>query len=364
MDIVLINGPNLDLLGTRQPEIYGSTTLAELEQSVIRWGRDLNMTVTAMQSNHEAELVDAVKAAGAADALVINPGVFTHTSAAIGEAVTSIDTPTVEVHISNVKAREPWRQHSYVEPHAVKTIYGRGIRGYRDALRHLSYRSSSPSRTISYGPDPQNVGDLRIPDNPPALIVLLHGGFLRPQWERDTIESLAVDLTDRGYATWNVEYRRLGNGGGWPNSADDVRFALDFIPTLDIVVELPVVVLGHSAGGFLALIAGLQVDHTPAATIGLSPITDLQRVVDHGTVGADVARDLLADGAPQRLGSVPANAHLIHAGNDNIVDPAHSTQLADVASVQVLDGLGHFDLLDPAKDHWNRVLSVIKSSAT
>jgi 3-dehydroquinate dehydratase-2 len=360
MDVVLINGPNLDLLGTRQPEIYGSTTLADLEQAVIDWGRQLDMTVTAMQSNDEAELVAAIHKSQDADALVINPAVFTHTSVAIGEAVAAVDIPTVEVHISNVRARESWRKHSYVEPHAVRTIYGRGIRGYRDALRHLSCRATSPFESISYGPSPENVGDLRVPDDPDALVVLLHGGFLLQQWERDGTESLAIDLTERGYATLNLEYRRLGNGGGWPMSADDVERAFEFIETMNEIAGLPVVVVGHSAGGFLGLNAALRVEQSPTMTIGLSPITDLQQVLDHGTVGADIARDLLSAGAPQRLNRVPPNTYLIHAGNDEVVDPSHSIQLSDEATVTVIDDAGHFDFLDPTKPPWRVARSLIE----
>ena len=191
--------------------------------------------------------------------------------------------------------------------------------------------------------------------------MFVHGGFLLREWERDTIESLAVDLASTGYATWNVEYRRLGIGGGWPGSAHDIRMAIDFAPQLPEVGHLPLAVIGHSAGGFLALWASTRpVVRHPVAIVGLAPITDLSSVAAAGSIGSEVATGLLESGAPATLDEVPANTTLIHGELDDVVPPSHSTRLDAEASVEIIDGLGHFDVLDPAKAHWPSVVAAVE----
>jgi len=110
MRIVIINGPNLNLIGTRSPEIYGSTSLEELDGLCRSWAADLGAVVATYQSNHEGDLIDRLHAARDADGVVINPGAFTHYSLAIRDAIDAIGIPTVEVHISNVRDRESWRR--------------------------------------------------------------------------------------------------------------------------------------------------------------------------------------------------------------------------------------------------------------
>jgi 3-dehydroquinate dehydratase-2 len=362
MRVVLINGPNLDLLGTREPEVYGSTSLGDLESMVSQWGSEMGIEVSSLQSNHEGALIEAVHGAASHDAVIINPGAFTHTSRALADAIASVDVPTVEVHISNVKTREPWRSESVVSDVCVRTIYGRGLRGYRDGLRHLANRAQSPFVTVRYGPHPENVGDLRGVADAPGLVVLVHGGFLLREWERDTIESLAVDLTGRGYSTWNLEYRRLGVGGGWPGSAHDIKMALEFVPQLEGVGEAPVAVVGHSAGGYLALWSGVRaLTGPPRATIALSAITDLEERLNGGP-GAEVAHVLIESGAPARLDAVPPRTTLIHAKNDTLVPPTHSSRLEGVAAVEIVSQTGHFDLLDPAKAHWPAVITALEGA--
>ncbi len=135
-NILLLNGPNLNLLGTREPDVYGSTTLAEIEQRLAATARDLGHSLTAAQSNSEAELVDRVQqAAGDVDFIIFNPGAFTHTSVALRDAMLAVAIPFIEIHISNVHAREEFRQHSYFSDVAVGTIIGLGPQGYELALR-------------------------------------------------------------------------------------------------------------------------------------------------------------------------------------------------------------------------------------
>lgn len=135
-NILLLNGPNLNLLGTREPDVYGSTTLAEIEQRLAATARDLGHSLATAQSNSEAELVDRVQqAAGDVDFIIFNPGAFTHTSVALRDAMLAVAIPFIEIHISNVHAREEFRQHSYFSDVAVGTIIGLGPQGYELALR-------------------------------------------------------------------------------------------------------------------------------------------------------------------------------------------------------------------------------------
>jgi len=134
--ILLVNGPNLNLLGTREPEVYGSTTLADVEQAATQQVATAGATISCFQSNHEGALIDRIHAAKGegVDAIVINPGGLTHTSVALRDALAGVAIPFVEVHISNVHQRESFRHHSYLSAIAVGVICGLGVEGYRAAI--------------------------------------------------------------------------------------------------------------------------------------------------------------------------------------------------------------------------------------
>lgn len=140
MDVLLINGPNLNSLGTRNPAQYGTTTLADVENSVTTQGEELGLSVECFQNNHEGGIVDRIHEAKkqGCKGFVINPGAYTHTSIAIRDAFEAVELPFVEIHISNVHAREAFRHHSYLSPIAAGVIVGCGVRGYNLALTHLA----------------------------------------------------------------------------------------------------------------------------------------------------------------------------------------------------------------------------------
>ena len=141
MRISVLNGPNLNLLGQREPAVYGSTTFAELEAMVRAEASTLGIALTWYQSNHEGMLVDAIQGLpGAADALILNAGAFTHTSLAIRDALLAVQVPFIEVHLSNPLARDPVRHHSMTADLAVGLIAGLGPAGYRLALQGLHER--------------------------------------------------------------------------------------------------------------------------------------------------------------------------------------------------------------------------------
>ena len=137
--VLVLNGPNLNMLGTREPATYGSQTLADIEKMATTEGATLGLEVTCKQSNIEGELVTWIQQAlGAYDAIVINPGAYSHTSIAIHDAFKAVNLPVVEVHISNIYTREPFRHHSYVSPVALGVICGLGATGYKLALHALA----------------------------------------------------------------------------------------------------------------------------------------------------------------------------------------------------------------------------------
>lgn len=136
MKILVINGPNLNMLGIREPDIYGSKNFAALETFILDSADELNIEVTLYQSNHEGAIVDTIQAAYQQyDGIIINPAAYTHTSVAILDALKAVGIPTVEVHLSDINSREEFRKHSFVSLIAKKTICGLGFDGYKEALK-------------------------------------------------------------------------------------------------------------------------------------------------------------------------------------------------------------------------------------
>ena len=147
--VLILNGPNLNLLGTRKPEVYGTTTLADVEKLCSDAAAELSLDVDFKQSNHEGQLIDWIHETGAAvkagDSIgaVFNPGAFTHTSAALHDAIEGASLPVIECHISNVHKREPFRHHSFISPVASGIIVGFGVQGYVLAIQGLHQLSQA-----------------------------------------------------------------------------------------------------------------------------------------------------------------------------------------------------------------------------
>ena len=147
MNVLVLHGPNLNLLGTREPAVYGSVTLPDIDRELAQIAKEAGSTLNSLQSNHEGVLIDRVHAArtDGTDFIVINPGAFTHTSVALRDAFAGVAIPFVEVHLSNVHRREPFRHHSYFSDLAEGVIVGLGAQGYYLALRFALSRAPARS---------------------------------------------------------------------------------------------------------------------------------------------------------------------------------------------------------------------------
>jgi 3-dehydroquinate dehydratase type II len=390
--ILVINGPNLNLLGTRQPEIYGGLDLKSLDQLCFKWGSAHGYAVTTYQSNHEGEIIDRIHdARGKVSGIVLNAGAYTHTSYAIHDALAGIDIPTVEVHISNVQEREAWRRHSAIGPACAHTIYGRGVEGYKHAIGHLATELTLPGLTISYGSHDDQLGDLRTPDTPGPhpVMVLIHGGFWKEHWTRDLMGPIALDLAYRDYATWNIEYRRVDGEGGWPETFFDIASAVDKLAELagDHQLDLSdVSFLGHSAGGQLALWAAgrknLSSTHVgadplirPRRVFALAPVSDLAAAQAAGL--GDHAVDPLMSGAPSHteiyrnlspIEMLPLGVDqvIVHGDADKAVPLSMSESyvraaiaLGDTVDFAQLTDIAHMDLIDPHGPAWVEVSAAL-----
>lgn len=376
MRVLLLNGPNLNLLGTRRPEVYGSTTLAEVESMFTGWAQAAGVETEAFQSNHEGALIDRIHAArGSIDGIVFNPGAYTHTSYALHDAIESVEIPTVEVHISNVEERESWRRFSAVRPACVHTIYGRGVDGYRWGLRHLVARDAWAVTTIRYGDHPDQFAELRLPESSHAgrLAVVVHGGFWRHMWTRDTTDLIAIDLARRGVASLNVEYRRVGAGGGGQVSIDDVVAAVCVATEGRDIDPGGWAIVGHSAGGQLALLAARALGgegRGPVLVATMGGVSDLHLAMDTN-LGAGAAAAYVGEANPDSVSPtslLPIGTPILaaHAAADDRVPIAQSERLVaaataagDRVTMLAIEDAGHFDHLEPTHAAWTTVAEEI-----
>jgi 3-dehydroquinate dehydratase-2 len=372
MHFLIINGPNLNLLGTREPEVYGAASLVDLENLWRQRARALGVELYTFQSNHEGAIIDAIQGAREyRDAIVINPGALSHYSYAIHDALTAVGLPTVEVHISNILEREAWRSTSVTAPAADLTIYGRGVSGYIDAINHLWADQTVPSETVSYGPDPENVMDLRIPDNPSGVVMLIHGGFWNDQWKRDIMDPLAVGLHQRGWATANIEYRR--GTDSYAASTHDVAAAMTWLfENTDQVGTDRLLQVGHSAGGYLAL-RGAESEPRLFGTVALAPVAAIGPMSEARSQDDPVAQYLGATRgedadlwAEADLDGAPVSpVRLLHGLNDEDVpttqSEAYVQRSGGTVTVTIAADIGHDELIDPNHHVFETLVSELAS---
>lgn len=249
-------------------------------------------------------------------------------------------------------------------------------------LADLVTAAGGRPHTHAYGPDAEQVGDLLLPVTPGEhpVAVLLHGGFWRARFTRSSMAALAVDLADRGWATWNVEYRRTGNGGGVPETLEDVRAAVRALAQLPAPLDRRrVIIIGHSAGGQL----GLCVADEPlvAAVVSLAGVCDLRGAYAEG-IGEGAAAEFMGAAPDERpdayrladpLARCPTGVPvlLVHGDADQRVPVAHSRRYAQAAGeagegrceLMEVAGVDHFALIDPRTQTWAAVAARLETLA-
>lgn len=374
MKLLVINGPNLNLLGRREPDIYGHETLEDLESTWVDHAEVLGIELDTFQSNDEGDIIDAIQGAmGVADGIVLNAGALTHYSYAIYDALVACGIPTVEVHISNIHEREDWRQRSVISPAAESVIVGRGRDGYINAIDHLHALLAHPPATHRYGPDADNVLDVRTPpgEGPFKVAVIIHGGFWRTLYAKDIMDPMAIDLVDRGWATVNVEYRR--GPGSYSAACEDIERAIDWVKTNASQNGLDgtrLAVIGHSAGGYLAVNAAHGRGDL-AGVVALAAITDLVATSDSRQ--HDDAISSFLGGPRSTHGSLWSTAEitgtprspvsLVHGAMDDEVDPSQSEAYVQLRGghtpLSMLGDTGHMELIDPTHQAWRSVIRAL-----
>ena len=247
----------------------------------------------------------------------------------------------------------------------------RDLQAFLGELADLAAAAGIQPSTRAYGADPEQVGDLLLPatEGPHPVALLLHGGFWRARFDRSLMAALAVDLADRGWATWNVEYRRVGNGGGVPDTIHDVRAAVRALADLGAPLDhRHVVIVGHSAGGQL----GLCVADEPSVTavVSLAGVCDLASAFADA-IGESATEAFMGGGPddlpgeyaladPLRRVPAPARVLLVHGDADQRVPMAQSRRYAQAAAAAdderceliELAGADHFALIDPRTEAW------------
>jgi acetyl esterase/lipase len=299
--------------------------------------------------------------------------------------VAAAAVPVVAVEPGNLRKAGLQPESTRIVAAGARVLYGRGPDTARHALLHLACRHGQAVDTLAYGPDPSQDGDLWCPAGagPHPVAVLFHGGFWYHAWERDLMDGLARDLARRGIAAWNVEYRRVGAGGGWPVTGEDAARATDHLVALAPVYGLDlgrVAVLGHSAGAQLALwvaARGRRGEVHPRLVVGLATIGDLEQAMTDRIGGSSIGRLLgaddgdldvaLGDASPRARLPIGVPQLLAHAGNDDIVPLSQTAAYADAArdagddvTVMEFDSGGHFGLINPAGPVWVKVAETLQ----
>ena len=323
--------------------------------------------------------------------VVIAPGPDGFDASGLAGAVAAAAVPVVAIETGNLRKAGLQPESTRLTEAGACVLYGRGPDTARHALLFLARRHGAALDTLAYGPDPSHDGDLWCPAGagPHPVAVLFHGGFWYHAWERDLMDGLARDLAGRGIAAWNVEYRRVGAGGGWPATGEDAARATDHLLALAPVYGLDlgrVAVLGHSAGAQLALwvaARGRRGEVHPVVVVGMATIADLEEAMAARTGGSSVARLLrggtdgagddgdldvpLAEASPRARLPIGVPQILAHAVNDDVVPRSQTAGYAEAAraagddvTVLALETGGHFGLIDPLSSAWTAVARALQ----
>jgi acetyl esterase/lipase/3-dehydroquinate dehydratase len=357
---------------------------AWLESRLATWAEQIGVDARLVRADDEDAALDALAASGArAGGVVLVPGTIGTTPRLVAAAEASA-RPLIWLDLAAATSARP----SHLHPVSAWGVHGRGIDGLRWALRHLLERTAWPLTTHMYGDDPEQRADLRLPSGPGRhpVAALVHGGYWRDQWQREIMDALAVDLVRRGYATWNIEYRRVGpSGGGWPGTFVDISRALAALGQLARTEPLDVgrlAIVGHSAGGHLAAwaasrgrpptVPGIVDGPTPALVVSLAGVLDLTAAGRRGI--GDLATWGLLDGSTEQQparyeATCPASRlpsgvpHLIAIGtadNPDLVDSslrfcARAAHEGEEAELLELPGADHFAVIEPRSEAWKTI---------
>ena len=352
-------------------------------QEAVKWGEEAGIPVEV----RHADPVTVLRSLDRDTAgVIVAPGAAGLQDSALAGAVAAFGLPVVAAEPGNLRKAGPAPEDTAFVAAGGRVIYGRGPDTVRHAVVFLARRRDRLPDTLAYGPEPRQEGDLWLPatDGPHPVALLLHGGFWYHAWERDLMDGLALDLAGRGIAAWNVEYRRVGAGGGWPAPGHDADRAIEHLAALAPVYGLDldrVAVLGHSAGAQLALwvaARGRRASVHPAVAVGLATIADLDAARAARTGGGSVSRLLdgadagpagaLADASP--IGRLPIDVPqiLAHAADDDVVPLSQTTRYAaaattagDDVTVFEFETGGHFALIDPGTGAWATVGAAVRA---
>ena len=378
--IVVVPGPGLD--GGQCTE-WGKEIGVAVE---VRPG-DPAAVVGALASGHPSL---AANPGNGADPLtpagvIIAPGPDGFDASGLAGAVAAAAVPVVAVEPGNLRKAGLQPEATRLAAAGACVVYGRGPDTARHALLLLVRRHGHLIDTLAYGPAPSQDGDLWCPagPGPHPVAVLFHGGFWYHAWERDLMDGLARDLAQRGVAAWNVEYRRVGAGGGWPATGEDAARATDHLVALAPVYGLDlgrVALLGHSAGAQLALwvaARGRRGEVHPRLVVGLATIADLEAAMADRIGGSSVGRLLgtddgdldvpLGDASPRARLPIGVPQVLAYVADDEVVPVSQTTAYAaaaraagDDVTVLKFDRGGHFDLIDPGAPAWVDVAETLQ----